>query len=93
MVTCVNVIETFIGRIKEVNPLINAVVKDRFEAALQEAHQVDKLLSEGHDSEESLREKFPYLGVPVTIKEAFALQGEGSTKLSNEGGASVANRS
>ncbi|XP_048370783.1 fatty-acid amide hydrolase 2 [Sphaerodactylus townsendi] len=78
-VTCVNVIETFIGRIKEVNPLINAVVKDRFEAALQEAHQVDKLLSEGHDSEESLREKFPYLGVPVTIKEAFALQGMPNT--------------
>ncbi|XP_015282018.1 PREDICTED: fatty-acid amide hydrolase 2 [Gekko japonicus] len=78
-VTCVNVIETYIGRIKEVNPLINAVVKDRFEAALQEAHEVDKLLAEGHDDEESLREKFPYLGVPVSIKEAFALHGMPNT--------------
>nr|XP_056715556.1 fatty-acid amide hydrolase 2 [Euleptes europaea] len=78
-VTCINVIETYIGRIKEVNPLINALVKDRFEAALQEAHQVDKLLSEGHDDEESLREKFPYLGVPITIKEAFELQGMPNT--------------
>ncbi|XP_060105657.1 fatty-acid amide hydrolase 2 [Heteronotia binoei] len=78
-VTCVNVIETYIGRIKEVNPLINAVVKDRFLEALKEAHEVDKLVSEGHDDEESLREKFPYLGVPVTIKEAFALQGMPNT--------------
>ncbi|KAH0630988.1 hypothetical protein JD844_004439 [Phrynosoma platyrhinos] len=74
-VSCVDVIETYIGRIKQVNPLINALVRDRFEAALQEAHQVDKLLSEGHDDEETLREKFPFLGVPVTIKEAFALHG------------------
>ncbi|XP_054852806.1 fatty-acid amide hydrolase 2 [Eublepharis macularius] len=78
-VTCVSVIETYIGRIKEVNPLINAVVKDRFEAALQEAHQVDKLVSEGHDDEESLQEKFPFLGVPVSIKEAFALHGQPNT--------------
>ncbi|XP_042335564.1 fatty-acid amide hydrolase 2 isoform X2 [Sceloporus undulatus] len=74
-VSCVDVIETYIGRIKQVNPLINALVRDRFEAALQEAHQVDKLLLEGHDDEETLQEKFPFLGVPVTIKEAFALHG------------------
>nr|XP_020660344.1 fatty-acid amide hydrolase 2 [Pogona vitticeps] len=74
-VTCVDVTETYIARIKQVNPLINAVVKDRFEAALQEAHQVDKLLSECHDDEEALQEKFPFLGVPVTVKEAFELQG------------------
>ncbi|XP_062997953.1 fatty-acid amide hydrolase 2 [Elgaria multicarinata webbii] len=74
-VKCIDVIETYIERIKQVNPLINAVVKDRFEAALQEAEQVDKLLSEGHDDEEALQEKFPFLGVPITIKEAFALHG------------------
>lgn len=28
-VTCVEVVEAYIERIKEVNPLINAVVKDR----------------------------------------------------------------
>uniref|UniRef100_A0A8D2Q4N8 Fatty acid amide hydrolase 2 n=1 Tax=Varanus komodoensis TaxID=61221 RepID=A0A8D2Q4N8_VARKO len=74
-VKCIEVIETYIERIRQVNPLINAVVKDRFEAALQEAHQVDKLLSEGHDDEEALQEKFPFLGVPITIKEAFAIHG------------------
>ncbi|XP_060612302.2 fatty-acid amide hydrolase 2 [Anolis sagrei] len=74
-VSCVEVIETYIARIKQVNPLINAVVRDRFEAALQEAHEVDKLLSEGHDDEDALGEKFPFLGVPVTIKEAFELNG------------------
>ncbi|XP_061454739.1 fatty-acid amide hydrolase 2 [Rhineura floridana] len=74
-VKCIDVLEAYIGRIKQVNPLINALVKDRFEAAFQEAHQVDKLLSEGHDDEESLQEKFPFLGVPITIKESFALHG------------------
>uniref|UniRef100_A0A8D0C3E3 Fatty acid amide hydrolase 2 n=1 Tax=Salvator merianae TaxID=96440 RepID=A0A8D0C3E3_SALMN len=75
LVKCVDVIEAYIERINQVNPLVNAVVKDRFEAALQEAHQVDQLLSEGHDDEESLQEKFPFLGVPITIKEAFELHG------------------
>lgn len=28
-VTCVEVVEAYIERIKEVNPLINAIVKDR----------------------------------------------------------------
>ncbi|KAJ6663255.1 hypothetical protein lerEdw1_010391 [Lerista edwardsae] len=74
-VKCLDVVEAYIGRIKEVNPLVNAVVKDRFEEALQEARQVDQLLSEGHDDEESLQKKFPFLGVPVTVKEAFALHG------------------
>ncbi|XP_074864102.1 fatty-acid amide hydrolase 2 isoform X2 [Carettochelys insculpta] len=72
-VKCVDVVQAYIGRIKEVNPLVNAVVKDRFDAAVQEAYQVDKLLSEGQEDEESLQEKFPFLGVPFTVKEAFAL--------------------
>ncbi|XP_071298975.1 fatty-acid amide hydrolase 2 isoform X4 [Agelaius tricolor] len=77
-VACVEVVEAYVERIKEVNPLINAVVKDRFEEALQEARQVDKLLSEG-PGDDCLEEKFPLLGVPITVKEAFSLYGgEGS---------------
>ncbi|XP_063273002.1 fatty-acid amide hydrolase 2 isoform X1 [Prinia subflava] len=77
-VTCIEVVEAYVERIKEVNPLINAVVKDRFEEALQEARQVDKLLSEG-PSDDCLEEKFPLLGVPVTVKEAFSLYGMPNT--------------
>ncbi|XP_007422714.2 fatty-acid amide hydrolase 2 [Python bivittatus] len=78
-VKCVDLLETYIERIKQVNPLINAVVKDRFEAALQEAQAIDQLLSEGQEDEESLQKKFPLLGVPVTIKEAFSLHGMPNT--------------
>lgn len=46
----------------------------RFEEALQEARQVDKLLSEG-PGDDCLEEKFPLLGVPITVKEAFSLYG------------------
>ncbi|XP_062359043.1 fatty-acid amide hydrolase 2 isoform X1 [Cinclus cinclus] len=77
-VTCIEVVEAYVERIKEVNPLINAVVKDRFEEALQEAQQVDKLLSEG-PGDDCLEEKFPLLGVPITVKEAFSLYGMPNT--------------
>ncbi|XP_063169577.1 fatty-acid amide hydrolase 2 [Candoia aspera] len=72
---CVDLLEAYIERIKQVNPLINAIVKDRFEAALQEAQIVDQLVSEGQEDEESLQKKFPLLGVPITIKEAISLHG------------------
>ncbi|KAG8144491.1 hypothetical protein E2320_012997 [Naja naja] len=72
---CVDLLEAYIERNRQVNPLINAIVKDRFEAALQEAQVVDQLLSEGQEDEESLQKKFPLLGIPVTVKEAFALYG------------------
>ncbi|XP_041895801.1 fatty-acid amide hydrolase 2, partial [Corvus kubaryi] len=77
-VTCIEVVEAYVQRIKEVNHLINAVVKDRFEEALQEAQQVDKLLSEGPGND-YLEEKFPLLGVPITVKEAFSLYGMPNT--------------
>ena len=38
------IVQTYIERIKEVNGLINAVVQQRFEAALEEAREVDKRL-------------------------------------------------
>ncbi|XP_044886545.1 fatty-acid amide hydrolase 2 isoform X2 [Mauremys mutica] len=78
-VKCTDVVQAYIKRIEEINPLVNAVVKARFDAALQEAHHVDKLLSEGHGDEDSLQEKFPFLGVPFTVKEAFALHGMPNT--------------
>ncbi|XP_010713448.1 fatty-acid amide hydrolase 2 [Meleagris gallopavo] len=76
-VKCIEVVEAYVERIREVNPLINAVVKDRFEEALQEARQVDQLLAEGRTDDDL--EKYPFLGVPFTVKEAFSLHGMPNT--------------
>ncbi|XP_067852968.1 fatty-acid amide hydrolase 2-A [Heptranchias perlo] len=74
-VKCVDVIQAYISRIKDVNPIVNALVAERFSAALKEAQQVDNRLAEGSEDEKSLEESVPYLGVPFTVKEAFALEG------------------
>ncbi|XP_028832440.1 fatty-acid amide hydrolase 2-A [Denticeps clupeoides] len=74
-VTSVEVVQAYIDRIQEVNPLINAMVKDRFSAALQEAVQVDKLIEEETGGEDVLEDRLPLLGVPITVKESFCLQG------------------
>ncbi|XP_042566409.1 LOW QUALITY PROTEIN: fatty-acid amide hydrolase 2-B [Clupea harengus] len=72
----VEVVQAYIDRIQEVNPLLNAMVKDRFSAALQEAAQVDILIEEETaGGEEALAERLPLLGVPLSVKESFALQG------------------
>lgn len=64
----------YIERIKEVNPLINALVEDRFEAALVEAQEADQLVRKL--SEDELKEKYPLLGVPFTVKEPCGLKGK-----------------
>jgi fatty acid amide hydrolase 2 len=68
-VTSRDVLEAHIARITEVNPRINAVVVDRFEAARAEADACDRRLREGG------ADLPPYFGVPFTVKECFALEG------------------
>ncbi|XP_042583298.1 fatty-acid amide hydrolase 2-B [Cyprinus carpio] len=74
-VTSVEVVQAYIDRIQEVNPLLNALVKDRFSFAIQEAARADKLIEEENGGEDVLRSRFPLLGVPLSVKESFALQG------------------
>ncbi|KAM5128081.1 fatty-acid amide hydrolase 2 isoform 2-T2 [Callospermophilus lateralis] len=74
-VKCIDVVQAYINRIKDVNPMINGIVKYRFEAAKKEAHAVDQRLSEKLEDESTLEKKWPFLGVPLTVKEAFQLQG------------------
>ena len=69
-VTSRAVVETHIDRIRRVNPVINAVVEERFDDALEEADRADEDLR-GPDPE-SLP---PFHGVPCTIKEIFAFPG------------------
>ncbi|ESO92197.1 hypothetical protein LOTGIDRAFT_121207 [Lottia gigantea] len=67
-----DVMNIFIARVKQVNPVVNAVVAERYEEALKEARSVDAILEHGNVPE-SFSETFkPFLGVPLSVKEAFA---------------------
>jgi hypothetical protein len=69
------VVQGFIDRIHEVNSLINSVVDDRFEAALQEAKDVDVFLASTKLTAEELKHQKPFLGVPFTTKDSTAVEG------------------
>ena len=59
------------------NPVINAIVEDRFEIALKDARKVDNLLkTDKRTSEAKFEQNVPLLGVPVTVKESIAVEGE-----------------
>ena len=75
-------LEVFIDRINAVNVSINAVVADRFTDALVEAKEIDEMLCEmPQEQRDELEVVKPFLGVPFTAKEAFAVTG-----LPNSGG-------
>ncbi|XP_012060687.1 PREDICTED: fatty-acid amide hydrolase 2-A [Atta cephalotes] len=69
------VIVTYVERCKIVNPLINAIVEDRFDAAIQEAREIDNFLQSTIIDETKIANEKPLLGLPVTIKESIAVQG------------------
>ncbi|KAK2585700.1 hypothetical protein KPH14_010313 [Odynerus spinipes] len=73
-VTAEEVVKAFIERCKEVNGLINAIVEDRYEDAIQEAKEVDKLIEDCKDPS-TLKETKPFLGVPFTTKESNEAKG------------------
>ena len=68
-------VQAFIDRIKSVNPIVNAVVADRFEDALKEARDIDKILDSEHIDDAYSQQNAPFLGVPFTAKEAFGFKG------------------
>jgi len=61
-------VQAHIDRVQRVNPLLNAMVADRFDAALAEARAAEVRLKQGGELP-------PFLGVPCTIKEFFAVTG------------------
>lgn len=62
-------------RIKELNPTLNALVDERFNAAIEEAKEVDEFLKTTDLSEDELAAQKPFLGVPFTSKESTAAKG------------------
>lgn len=65
------VVEHHIARIEEVNPLLNAVVAERFDLARQEAKLAERDLMAASD----VNTLPALLGVPCTVKEFWAVQG------------------
>jgi len=70
----VQVVEAYIDRIREVNAITNAVVDTRFAEALEEARKVDEEIEKCPNLAE-LAEERPFLGVPFTTKDCFAVNG------------------
>ena len=76
--TAERVIRVYIHRIHEVNPILNAIVSDRFVDALEEARHIDEVLDSEDSSfaaEKSQLLQKCLLGVPVTIKESISCKG------------------
>ena len=71
-VTSREVVEVHIDRISRVNGALNAVVKDRFAEAREEANRADDAVRAGQPLG-------AFHGVPCTIKESFALTGMPNT--------------
>lgn len=69
--TSVQVVSAFIERCKRVNPRINALVAARFDEALKEAESADAAVR-GY----ALQRFPPLFGVPITVKESFAVKGD-----------------
>src|SRR5699024_9510046 len=66
-ISCEECVTIFINKIREVNATLNVVVETRFDVALQEAKEKDKLCRgrkvNSHDQ--------PLFGLPVSIKESI----------------------
>lgn len=74
-VKCVDVMSSFIARCKQINPLLNCVVDERFDDALKEAQEADELLASNKCTVDELRERKPFLGVPISTKDCIAVNG------------------
>lgn len=79
--TSEQVIGAYIERCREVNPLLNAIVDERFADALLDARAVDQLVASGQRTVAQMAADTPLLGLPLTVKESIAVRG-----LSNQAG-------
>lgn len=72
---CEEAVQAYIQRIREVNPILNCIVQDRFEEAIEEAKVADLMLSSKSLTIEELQKYRPLLGVPLSVKESVAVKG------------------
>lgn len=74
-VRSVQLLTAYIKRIRQVQPIINAVVEERFEEALREAEEADRLVASGSVSVEQMAAEKPLLGLPLSVKNNIAVKG------------------
>ena len=68
------VVQAHVEHARRVNPRINAIVVDRYDAALDDADGADRVVKETDPAKLP-----PYHGVPCTVKETFAFTGMPNT--------------
>uniref|UniRef100_A0A224XN95 Putative amidase n=1 Tax=Panstrongylus lignarius TaxID=156445 RepID=A0A224XN95_9HEMI len=68
-------VDACIERIKAINPILNAIVQDRFKEAQQEANDVDDYIAANSKNMAVIEKEKPLLGVPFTVKESCGLKG------------------
>lgn len=68
--------QAYIDRCQEVNPIVNAIVDERYAEALKEAEAVDEILDSKKGTGKYSPVNAPFLGVPLSSKEAFAIKGK-----------------
>lgn len=68
-------VKAYIDRCKEVNPFLNAIVEPRYELAIKEAKCIDKMITSNERTPEELAKEYPLLGIPLTVKESIAVEG------------------
>ncbi|KAK8775555.1 hypothetical protein V5799_031099, partial [Amblyomma americanum] len=66
------VVRAYWRRVRDVEPLVNAVVDERFDAALKEARAADELVQ--RSSPQELERTKPLLGVPFITKCSVMVQ-------------------
>lgn len=70
-----DLVKSFVARITQVNGILNAVVDERYAAALEEARAADKLIESGEWTSENLQRARPFHGIPFTTKDSTAIKG------------------
>lgn len=77
--TSLEVVRCYVTRISNVNPILNALIQEDFQAALLLARQVDERLDQGYRNgnltKEWVKNQQPLLGVPFTVKESISVAG------------------
>ncbi len=73
--SCEDLVRAHIQRIKKVDKVLHAVVCDRFDEAISEAVEKDRLINRLRKEGKDLDSLPPYFGVPCTVKETISVKG------------------